>query len=159
MSVLDLLMRWTHVGTVIVLAGGAVFLRFVLGPAAAKLPDEHHAALRASVMGTWKRFVHGGILLLLVSGFYNYFRGMAPHAGQTLYHPLIGTKILLAFFVFIIASALVGRSAAFERMRAATKLWQTILIVLIGLIVLLSGYVKMRVPPLPAADVQQPAPE
>ena len=155
MDILNLVMRWTHIGAVIVIAGGAIFSRFVLSPAAAKLPDEHHDALRENVMGRWKRFVHVGILLLLVSGFYNYFQAMPTHRGIKLYHPIIGTKILLAFGVFFIASALVGRSEKFAPIRANAKLWQTILAVLIACIVALSGFAKVALPPQsPAGDVE-----
>ena len=57
--------RWIHVGTAIVLVGGLVFLRFVLGPAAAQLPEEAHSKLKELVLAKWKKFIHGGIALFL----------------------------------------------------------------------------------------------
>ena len=110
---LSVLSRWTHVGTAIVILGGSVFLRFVLSPAASQLPEAEHQALRQNVMARWKRFVHAGIALFLISGFYNYIQAMPNHKGDGLYHALIGTKILLALVVFTLASGLVGRSALF----------------------------------------------
>lgn len=136
--------RWIHIGTAIVLVGGVVFLRFVLGPAAAQLPDEAHARLRELVMAKWKRFIHGGIALFLISGFYNYLVVLAPqHKGDKLYHALMGTKILLAFVIFFLSSALVGRAKAFAGMRAKMKLWQGIIIVLAICVVGISGYAKV----------------
>lgn len=149
MEALNVLFRWLHVGTAIVVLGGSVFMRFVLMPAAAELPDDQHDALRGRVMGRWKKFVMIGIALFLISGFYNYFVVSIPkHKGDAgkLYHPLIGTKILLAFVVFFLGSALTGRSAAFEGIRKNSKKWLLILILLAFIIVGISGVLKVAVP-------------
>ena len=110
MQWIDVLSRIVHVGTAITLVGGTAFLRLVLIPIAERLPEDTHRQLSDAVQSRWKRFVHAGILLFLLSGFYNYMRAIPSHKGDGLYHALIGTKILLALAVFFIASALVGRS-------------------------------------------------
>lgn len=141
------LTRIAHVCTAIVLVGGTVFVRFVLLPAAtAVLSEDVHAQLRAHIMGTWKKIVHTGIALLAISGFINFFRAIADgsHKGDKLYHPLIGTKILLALAVFFIASVLVGKSAKFDAMRRNSRMWQTVLILLTAIIVCISGFLKVR---------------
>jgi uncharacterized membrane protein len=149
--------RWVHIGTAIVLVGGLVFLRFVLGPAAAQLPEESHAKLKELVMSTWKKFLHGGIALFLLSGFYNYLVVQAPlHKGDKLYHALMGTKILLALVVFFLSSALVGRSKAFAGMRANPRLWQGVIIGLATLIIGISGFVKVALKPTSPAAVIVP---
>lgn len=152
--------RWTHVGTAIVLVGGTCFLRFVLAPAAAQLSDAEHQKLKELVMKTWKKFVHAGIVLFLVSGFYNFIVVQVPlHRGDKLYHALMGTKILLALAIFFIASALVGRSKTFEGMRRNSKLWQSVLLLLAAVVVGISGFAKVSLkgtaPQVPA--VQQAA--
>lgn len=149
MEALNVLFRWLHVGTAIVVLGGSVFMRFVLMPAAAELPDDQHDALRGRVLGRWKKFVMIGIALFLISGFYNYIRVAIPaHKGDSgkLYHPLIGTKILLAFVVFFLGSALTGRSVAFEGIRKNSQKWLLILILLAFIIVGISGVLKVAVP-------------
>jgi uncharacterized membrane protein len=150
--------RWIHIITAIVLVGGSIFLRFVLGPAAAQLPDESHAKLKELVLGTWKKFVHGGIAFFLISGFYNYLAVQGPqHKGDKLYHALMGIKILLALAVFLIASGLVGRSKAFAAMRAKAKLWQGIMIALAILIIGISGFLKVRPNPVAASNATNAA--
>ena len=145
--------RWIHILTAIVLVGGSIFLRFVLGPAAAQPPDDAHAKLKELVLGIWKKFVHGGIALFLLSGFYNYLVVMAPaHKGDKLYHALMGTKILLALGIFLIASGLVGRSKAFAGMRAKAKLWQGVMILLAVLVIGISGFLKVRPNPVAAVN-------
>ncbi|HTN03698.1 hypothetical protein [Planctellipticum variicoloris] len=157
MEFVDVLSRWVHVGTAITVLGGSVFLRFVLQPAAAQLPEEPHNQLRGLVMQRWRRIVQVGILLFLLSGFYNYLGGMGGHRGDKFYHMLVGTKILLAFGVFFLASVLTGRSPTFEWMRAKSKTWLAVTIGLAAIVVAISGYVKVVHPPR-AAPVASPAP-
>lgn len=114
---LDVLSRFLHVMVAIVLVGGTVFMRFVLMPAAKELPDAEHDQLRQRLLARWKRVVHGGIAVLLLSGVYNYIQQRPNHVGDKLYHALMGTKFLFAIAVFFVASALVGRSATFEKLR------------------------------------------
>jgi uncharacterized membrane protein len=160
MEALDILSRWTHIGTAVVIVGGSVFLRFVVLPVANKLPEDQHLALRSAIISRWKMFIHVGILLFLVSGFYNYFQAMPKHKGQPIYHALIGTKILLALVVFALSSILVGRSGLAEKLRTRSAFWLTVVIVIATVIIGISGYVKVAVPVkapvvvVPAAAVQ-----
>ncbi len=141
---IDYLSRVTHISTAIALIGGSVFILCVLLPAAKLISEDAHATLSQGIAARWKRFVHIGILLFLVSGFYNYFRAMPLHKGDGLYHALIGTKMLLALGIFFIASALVGRSQAFAAMRTQRGKWLGILVLLACVIVLISSFVKVR---------------
>lgn len=147
MEAITVLSRWIHIGTAIVLVGGTCFLRFVLTPAAAQLAEAEHAKLKELVMNRWKRFVHAGIALFILSGFYNFLFVQVPkHKGDGRYHALMGIKILLAFGIFFLASALVGRSKAFDGMRKNAKSVQLIMILLAAVIVGISGYLKVTMP-------------
>ena len=155
--IVDVLARWTHIGTVIVVLGGSIFMRLIVMPAAAELPDDEHTEFKGRIIKRWKMFVHVGILLFLMSGFYNYMRAIPLHKGQKLYHPLIGTKILLAFVIFFLASALVGRSPKFEGMRKNSKKWLAVIITLAAIIVGISGYAKVALKPVaPPAEIITP---
>jgi len=141
------LMRILHVATAIVVVGGTFFVRFVLFPAATQsLPDDVHGRLRAAVMGTWKKIVHIGIGLFILTGAINYYRVYAEksHKGDALYQALLGTKILLALVIFFIASVLVGRAAAFEGMRRNAPKWLLANLLLAAIIVAISGFLKVR---------------
>jgi len=144
MEYVDLISRWIHVGGAIVLLGGSTFIRFVLMPSAAEsLTDADHQKLRERVIGRWKRIVMIGIGLLLASGLYNYL-----HSGKTggLYHGLMGVKMLLAFGVFFLASALTGRSAGLAAIRQDARKWITVLIVMATVVVAIAGFLKVMVP-------------
>ena len=137
--------RWLHVSTAIVLVGGTVFIRFVMTPSAEQLPQSEHDRLRELVTATWRKFVRAGILLFLLTGFYNYIAVAAPkHHGDGLYHALMGTKILLAFGVFFLAEALVGRSAVFAPLREKRKVWLMVLILVAFVIVAISSVLRVR---------------
>ncbi len=141
------LSRILHVGTAIVVVGGTFFIRFVLFPAAAQnLADDVHARLRDAVIGTWKKVVHAGIALFLLTGGLNYYRVIAKgtHKGDPLYHALLGTKILLALVIFFLASVLVGRSPAFEGLRRNAPRWLLVNFVLAAIIIAISGFLKVR---------------
>ena len=144
MEVIDIISRIVHVGTAITLVGGSVFTAFVLMPSAKELSDQSHKQLAASIKSRWKRFVHPGIVLFLISGLYNYYRAIPEHKGDGLYHAMMGTKILLALVVFFIAAALVGRSEKLEPIRQQKAKWIKVLVLLAAIIVAISGFVKVR---------------
>jgi uncharacterized membrane protein len=139
--------RILHIGTAIVVVGGTFFVRYVLFPAANEsLPDDVHARLRMAVMNTWKKIVHAGIALFILTGAINYYRVIAErsHKGDALYHALLGTKIILALIIFFIASALVGRSAAFDGLRRSAPKWMLVNLALAAVIIAISGFLKVR---------------
>lgn len=149
MWIIDIVSRIVHVATAITLVGGSIFTLFVLLPSAKELSEESHAKLAAAVAGRWKRFVHIGVLLFLVSGFYNYIQAIPDHRGDGLYHALLGTKMLMALVVFFLAAALVGKSPKLEPIRRNRAKWLKVLVLIAATIVTISGFVKVR----GAADV------
>lgn len=137
--------RWIHVSTAIVLIGGTVFMRYVLTPSAEQISPAEHDRLRELVMATWRKVVRGGILLFLLTGFYNYLAVALPqHPHDKQYHMLMGIKILAALGVFFLAEALVGRSAALAPMRQKRKTWLLVLIVVAFTIVAISSLLRVR---------------
>lgn len=141
---IDVVSRVVHIATAITLVGGSVFTLLVLMPSAKTLEDSVHQSFLASIIGRWKRFVHGGVALFLVSGFYNYFRAIPHHKGDGLYHALVGTKMILALVVFFLAAAMVGRSEKLAFIRGNRKFYLTMLVCLAAVIVTISGFVKVR---------------
>ena len=152
--ILDAISRIVHVGTAITLVGGSIFTLMVLIPSAKEISDEQHQKLAEGIERRWKKFVHIGIALFLLSGGYNYGRMLmiGDHKGDGLYQALVGTKMLLALGVFFLASALVGRSAKFEGMRQNRTKWLKIMVLLAAVIVGISGFVKVRGIPAPQSE-------
>lgn len=136
-----LVSRWLHLLAAITAIGGAMFMRFALQPAARDaLEDAAHERLREAVRRRWAKFVHGSIAILLITGGYNFVvMALPPKIDALPYHPIFGLKFLLALCVFVIATALAGRSPAFEPVRRDSRRWLGTLIALAAAIVLVSG--------------------
>lgn len=136
--------RWLHILAAITAVGGTFFMRFALVPSIGVLTDEQRKALHEQVRSRWVKFVMGAILFLLVSGFYNFFRRIhtLPTDYKGLYHGLFGAKFLLALAIFFIASALMGRAAAFASIRQKAKLWLTVNVILAIVVVCISGVLR-----------------
>ncbi len=137
--ILGIVSRWLHIGSAIVLLGGSICLKFVVGPV---LKDQSQE-LKEAVRGRWKRFVHAAIGGLLLSGIYNYVKALPLHKGDGLWHAMVDAKIILAAGVFIIAFVLVGRSKGTQKFRDNAAKWTTIAILLGLLIVAMSGIAKV----------------
>lgn len=153
--ILPILSRWAHVGCAIVLVGGSAFIWLVVQPVIGTEPSDLHSQLR----NRWKKIVHPGIGLFLLSGFYNYWRAIPAHKGDPLYHMLVGTKILLALVVFALASILVGSKPGTQKIRDNARKWLGVTLLLATVIVGISGFVKVRPykAPVVAADASQDA--
>ena len=143
---LGILSRWMHILAAITAVGGTIFMRMALLPSLAVLPDDQRKALHEQVRSRWIKFVMGAILFLLVSGIYNFIVRVSssgiPKAYAGLYHGLFGAKFLLALVIFFVASALLGRSPAFAKIRQNARFWLTLNMVLAILVVCVSGVLR-----------------
>lgn len=142
--VVDVVSRITHVLTAIVLVGGSIFSLLVLQPIVAGLGEQAREGVMTEIISKWKKFVHFGIVLFLISGLYNYMQSIGDHKGDSLYHALLGTKMLLALAVFFLASALVGRSRGLQRFRDNRRYWTAVMVLIALVIVGISGFAKVR---------------
>ncbi len=150
MPLLDVLSRWIHVTSAIALMGGAIFAVLAVIPSLAVLDEETRKQVKTAIRSRWAKVVHVGILLLLVTGFYNYLAVTGPaHQGDNrkIYHILMGNKILIALVIFFLASVLAGRSAKFDGMRRQDRKWLTIIILLAAIVVGIGSYLKVAVLP------------
>jgi uncharacterized membrane protein len=154
--ILPLVSRWAHVGIAILLVGGTAFFRLAVIPAL----QGDNTELLGRIRQNWKKFVHMGILIFLVSGFYNFFTMIPKHRGDGLYHALVGIKILLALFIFFLASVLVGSKPSSQKYRDNVKKWTAVMLLVAAVIVGISGFLKVREipePKSPAPAIVEPA--
>ena len=139
----QLLSRWLHIVAAVTAAGGAIFMKLALHPAAETLPEAERKQLREAVRSRWAKVVMAAITVLLVTGFYNFLRINSAYVLKgTPYHALFGVKVLLAFGVFALASFLVWRSNVGQKLRANAGKWLTVLVTLVLLVLLLSSTLK-----------------
>ncbi len=65
----QLLSRWLHIVAAVTAAGGAIFMKLALHPAAETLPEAERKQLREAVRSRWAKVVMAAITVLLVTGF------------------------------------------------------------------------------------------
>ncbi len=133
--------RLIHIGAAIIAIGGAAYMRFVLLPSAERaLDSDGHRKLRETITARWRPLLYASIALLLLSGSINFvILALPPKVDPIPYHPIFGIKLVAAFAIFAIGMALVGRRQAFANVRARSRRWLTVLLVLAVLLVLVSG--------------------
>jgi putative copper export protein len=120
--------RVAHTLCAAIVFGGLLYLRLVLAPAVAGDSD---ATLFAGRRRTWALLVALATLLLLVSGFYNFFSFIRTYDNlPKLYHPLFGVKFLLSLGVLAIAALVGGKTALAERVRSGARGWLTLALLL-----------------------------
>lgn len=140
-DVVLLISRWLHIAAAIVALGGAFFSRVALmGAAERALSPEAHGHLRDAVRRRWAPIVHASVAILLVTGGYNFVvLALPPKIEPMPYHAIFGVKLLAALVIFFLASVLVGRGKGLQGIRQHRARWLTILLVLGGAVVLISG--------------------
>lgn len=159
MDYVDLLLRWIHILSAIVLVGGAFFWKLVWQPAAAELDEKVRDQTFEAMRKRWSMIVHIGITLLLITGLINAVRIIQQYSfTEAPYHILVAVKLVLALLLAYLAMRLAGRSEGAKRFRASGT-WSTINVVLAVIVVCFAGYMKSvpREPKLGADIVPQTA--
>ncbi len=142
---MKLLMRWMHILAAITLLGGSIFMWAVILPVTGKaLEPEQAQALRAAIVGRWRKFVPWLIIAFIVSGLYNYLKVTRHlHPLDSPYHMFFAIKFLLAMVVFALAMTITSPEAWAAKIRAKADKWLLLLLGLGVAIVLLAGYMKV----------------
>lgn len=136
-----LLSRWVHLGAAIAALGGVVYARVAALPGVSEaLDDDAAEKVREAMRRRWAKVTHACIALLLITGGINFVvLAMPPKVEPMPYHGIFVFKFIAAMLIFFFATALVGRSAGMAKIRAQSRKWLSMIIVLGAVIVLLSG--------------------
>jgi len=101
---LNVLMRWLHITSVVVLIGGVLYARLVVAPAVASLAAAEQEALGDAMAARFRSLLYLAVLFLLASGIYNIFLNLGR---GPLYQSLLGIKLLLVLHVFAVGILIV----------------------------------------------------
>jgi uncharacterized membrane protein len=94
---------WLHIASAALLIGGALYGRLAIQAAAAALAPDAAGKVSDAAAQRFRGWVFATIVVLLVTGVYNYLHTGA-HSAR--YHMLLGVKLLLVLHIF--ASALLS---------------------------------------------------
>ena len=135
----NVLTRWLHVTSAVVSVGAFLFLWLVL------LPSVAASGSLEPMVPRLKSVIHAALGLLLLTGFYNYY-SVIPKvrtlAYRSLYHPIIGTKILLALILFGVATAFLSSLSASGNIGEGRSRSLTVIVFLALVILLLSAFLR-----------------
>jgi uncharacterized membrane protein len=104
MTILDILMRYVHISSAILAVGGMAYILVCLWPSMRLVDDTFRAAILELTGRRFSRLLHVAIAGMLISGIYNWIRlaGVYLDMGP-IGNALIGTKVLVAMIMFVIA--------------------------------------------------------
>jgi len=152
-QILMLVFRWIHVIPAMILVGGTIFLRCSLVPAANEVGGSNE--VREAIRRRWAKLVMLSVLLLLVSGIYNFHLKAVNYKMDGTYLVLMAIKVLLALAVFYLVAVVSGRSNTARRFREKEIFWLNVLCVAMIGIVCIAGYVKVFPIPAKVEPVEQ----
>jgi len=101
---LNVIMRWLHISSVVVLVGGVLYARLVIVPALVSLPTQDQETLGDAMAARYRSLLYLAMLFLLGTGIYNFVMNLGR---GPLYQALLGIKLLLVLHVFAVGILIV----------------------------------------------------
>jgi uncharacterized membrane protein len=101
---LNVLIRWLHITSVVVLIGGVLYTRFVLAPTLQSLATQEQETLRDALAARYRSLLFLAIVLLAGTGIYNMVLNLNR---GVVYQSLLGIKLLLVLHVFAVGMLIV----------------------------------------------------
>ena len=101
---LNVIMRWLHISSVVVLVGGVLYARLVIVPALVSLPAQEQETLGDAMAARYRSLLYLAMLFLLGTGIYNFVMNLGR---GPLYQALLGIKLLLVLHVFAVGILIV----------------------------------------------------
>lgn len=136
MDILELVFRWLHVLSAVVLAGGTIFVRLSVVPALNKI--ESASEIFDAMRPAWARMVMASVLFLMISGVMNIYFKAINYQLDVVYLTLLAIKFVLALTIFFLVSLLSGRSDRAAKFRTGTGWYDITCVGLVALICIAS---------------------
>lgn len=142
MDLLSLLMRIAHILGAIGLLGGTLFIVVALLPSLKLVDEQFKTSLMEIVKKRFYRIAHPAIMLLIISGTYNWVKNIDAYRLCTKMHgpmlqAMLGTKVLLAVAITVIVFA-----QTFKVLPGPASRWAKVNLTLGLIIVILAGIVR-----------------
>ncbi len=139
--VLHLFSRFIHISSVVIFLGGVFYARQVLVPVLNTLPEDVRMQSAAGSQIRYRATLFVLLLLIVVSGLYNFLSYAGPKHGQA-YQMWFGIKML--FVAHILASAILWATSPYGDVAVAGKSKRRLLSISISglLAVLISAYLR-----------------
>jgi len=140
MLILNLMMRWLHIFSVIAAVGATLFMRWVLLPSLAGLPDEAKDLLLKNLSKRVRILIHSAIGGILLSGLYN--THLLWKSSVFPYGLVYALKVGMALGIFWVAIFLTSSNPKRAAFQANRKKWLAVSLTLAIIVVALSAYLR-----------------
>lgn len=139
MNILDIVMRYLHIVSAILAVGGMSYVLICLLPSMRLVDETFQAALLELTSRRFNRLLQLAIAGLLISGVYNWMRLAEVYKAMgPVGNALIGTKVLLALVMFVIAW---GRAIGLIQ-GGRPRMWLMINVHLAAIVILLAAVLR-----------------
>ena len=129
----NIIITTLHVLSAILAVGGVAFLRFVVIPTAASLPESERGPFMGKIQKRFVPILHGSFLILILTGLHHITR--LVRSGLVIPGSLV-VKIILALVIIFVGVALTI-PRGFEGMKAQRKMWLLLNLILALIVVYL----------------------
>ena len=145
---MNVINKWIHLSSAGVMVGGLLYLRFLLMPTLAGLPEEQRATIWQAAYRKTLRWTVFALAALLLTGGHNIMSAMKTFGAMTpeqvsSYWGVFWIKIVLFLTAFILVHLLLIGIPPFRRIQQAYRWWLAVLVVVSLLIVFFSGYLTL----------------
>jgi len=144
-TISNTIVHWLHLVAVVVLVGGTILMRFAVHPASEQLEGEAKETFRRALKRKMAMLVHSSILLVVLTGFYNFVR-RATEGIPMYYNIVFLVKFIAAIGAIGLAVALTVSSDSLKKFDERRAHWLTLSVLLGLLVILLSAWLRM-IPP------------
>lgn len=140
--IVELILRWLHILSAILLAGGVFFQRFALVPGLSGLDAEQRETIYQPIRRFWSKCVRAAAVFLFVSGLINAVNAIKAYEFAGPYHVLVLVKLILVFVILALMELLAGKSSAAQKIREKESFWLNISVLVVVVLVCLGGYMR-----------------
>jgi len=140
MTIVNLLMRWLHIFSVITLVGATVFLRLTLLPSLAAVTDEARKAVIQSLSRRLRALIRAAIAGAMLSGVYNTI--LLSKTAVPPYGFVYALKMALSGAVFLVATIFTSSKPRYADFQANWRKWLGLNLALAIVIVALSAWLR-----------------
>jgi uncharacterized membrane protein len=138
MDIVNIIVRVIHIGSVVALVGGTLFMVFAMKPSLKLVDDQLQDALLKLARKRFMRITHTAITLLILSGAWSWYQNFEVYRNASkAVHGILGMKVLIAVAIFVIIFG-----TAMGVIKGCPVKWAWVNLVLALIVIILAAIVR-----------------
>lgn len=138
MDIVNIIVRVVHIGSVVALVGGTLFMVFAMKPSLKLVDEQLRQSLMTLARKRFMRITHTAISLLILSGAWTWYQNVEVYrnASKAL-QAVLGMKVLIALVIFAIIFGVAAGA-----LKGCPARWAWINIALALVVIILAAVVR-----------------